>query len=671
MKSANKLKQWLMLMLCTVMAFGILTQTAVASPPQATGKCTNAFTEGIEYFVPFTGIGDNAEAWRGDLLVSVLDAKKLAQKEEVSVGKVIGLEIEAVNDNIRYQCTQLIEGVPGTHFSCNSFPTNAIINGIYFLYSPTVSENTEITFVVENEFAATESSKTLYKDSTYVKMPPYPCARNTFLTRNFIAPYGSSLVYPINCSDTSKKTIEFIEQVDQYAIVNITNLENSLESDRFHIEVSPMQMFDYRLELDFVDYNGETYTIPYIYDYDPITKTGTGIVKFVHADGTPDIITPEKIYNLKTKDLPLTLEGGRITGIKAEEENGWGEKVYPTSAEMLVRFYYENYTGTIGYENSVFHFERNLNLLFTPYCEQTANAVAMYDPCKEATQVFETVLPKPIEIAAGDQIRCRTNVATQTKCDVRNTDIEPTYPEGIYGDGVFFYTRKCVDAACTTVKYTDAYPYAIRVSDGARSSWTYTRNGVWSEKGIGTAATFTMKPFGTSAKPFTITATNRVLIKFTLSRNMMSAMMLFRRITIPNSMSPWARPMNRSTASPGRITVISLPIGMNVSRTAKPSLSPLRSSKDKMPGSKTAPQSRLITTTIQKNPTCRKNWKSPVWFVNLRQFPRQDALRTVTATIMRSMCRLIPEYGLPAVRFTWKVIRNMMTTMLPICVRIR
>ena len=147
--------------------------------------------------------------------------------------------------------------------------------------------------------------------------------------------------------------------------------------------------------------------------------------------------------------------------------------------------------------------EWNLNNLNTPTSNNTASATALYDPCIKVTQVFEAILPEPTIITG--EIRCRNRNASTRSCTVLNTTTEPSYPEGIFGEDVYFSTRKCMDESCTTVKSTDAYPYAIHMSDGAHSTLTYIRTGVWSDKGVGTTAVFTMKPYGTTDQPFAIT----------------------------------------------------------------------------------------------------------------------------------------------------------------------
>jgi len=63
MKSANRIKQWLVLLLCVVMTAGVLVQAA-AGAATATGKCTNLENEGVEYFTEINAMGSDVNTLR-------------------------------------------------------------------------------------------------------------------------------------------------------------------------------------------------------------------------------------------------------------------------------------------------------------------------------------------------------------------------------------------------------------------------------------------------------------------------------------------------------------------------------------------------------------------------------------------------------------------------------
>ena len=201
MKSGNKFLQWLTLVLCVVMAAGVLAQTAGAAEP--TGRCTHATNEGVEYFTPWGVLAKDAQKWRGELDVRAVLA------DGTSAGPVDGMEVEIVNSSTRYQCTQILpsktEPKDVRTFSCNSMPNNSVISGVYFLYKPTVSVGTDITFTVTQ---ALEPKEKLFGTGATVQMPPYPCARNLD-TSDFVAPVGSTLVfYTGKDCDCDKDTTE-------------------------------------------------------------------------------------------------------------------------------------------------------------------------------------------------------------------------------------------------------------------------------------------------------------------------------------------------------------------------------------------------------------------------------------------------------------------------------
>lgn len=119
MNYQNRMKHWLVLLLCVLMAAGVMAQGAMAVPRTAepTGACTNAATEGIEYYVPLSVLAEDANDWRRDLEATV----------DVG-GTVIAMEMQVANSG-RYQCTEI--DVDPAIFSCNSVPVNGVVTGVY------------------------------------------------------------------------------------------------------------------------------------------------------------------------------------------------------------------------------------------------------------------------------------------------------------------------------------------------------------------------------------------------------------------------------------------------------------------------------------------------------------------------------------------------------------
>ena len=261
MKSASRMKQWLLLLLCVVMTAGVMVQAAGAAEP--TKKCTNLQNEGVEYFSMITVMGSDISRWRQNLYVYAVhrDNPKLSDGTPNYAGKVVGMDIEVTDDDTRYSCTINNKGAGNpTEMSCNSIPVNAIINGVYFIFQPKDTKvDTPITFVVEQvDYTNPEPGKGngLHSTNASVQLPPYPCGRN-FYVRDFEAAKDKSLVLyedkDCNGETISKQVMNFYEKYaykDKYAIVNLM-YEDYIVKDCMRISVSPAVEFDYVLTLEF------------------------------------------------------------------------------------------------------------------------------------------------------------------------------------------------------------------------------------------------------------------------------------------------------------------------------------------------------------------------------------------------------------------------------------
>lgn len=483
MKSVSRVKQWLVLLLCVMMAAGVLVQAAGAAEP--TGRCTNLVNEGVEYFSNITVIGSDVSKWRQNVYVY---ATKQGDATKTPVGSVTGMDIEVTNDTSRFNCT--IKGVKDnkTEMSCNSIPVNAIINGVYFIYKPdsTTPVDTPIRFYVESVYA--EPTEILHDTYAVVKLPPYPCARN-IVTRDFAAESGKTLALYTSkdCNDKAigAQTLEFFEKSplkNQYAIVNVMQ-GDKIDANRIKVKVSPDVTYSFRLTLEFKDKNGSGTSHKVYYDYKPKTTSVSTL-----NDGT--------FTNLDNSMLPLVLVGGSISNVSTTEKNPWGQDDYPTSSNLEIRFWYENESGTLGYENSVFHFIRNLVFKFAKECNLTADATTLYDPCQQSMQGFPAKLPSKIDIAttSGVKLNCGTK---GEQCDVlqstQDVDLKDFY----------FITRKCVNAACDYLTSTSAYPASITMTDGGGYSRSYSNGG--RAGGVGTISRFRMRPYYDTGRPFAIT----------------------------------------------------------------------------------------------------------------------------------------------------------------------
>lgn len=506
MKSASRMKQWLLLLLCVVMTAGVMVQAAGAAEP--TKKCTNLRNEGVEYFSMITVMGSDISKWRQDLYVYAVhrDNPKLSDGTPNYAGKVVGMDIEVTDDDTRYTCTIFNDDTDTTnptHMSCNSIPVNAIINGVYFIFRPdmTTPVNTPVTFVVEQVNYSDPipgKGSGLHSTNATVQLPPYPCGRN-FYVRDFEAAKDKSLVLyedtDCNGQTISNQVLNFYEKYahkDKYAIVNLMN-DDILKKDRIRVSVTPEVEFDYVLTLKFgYNYNANTGTYgneaTVVYKYNP-NATPKGSVSV--ADST----LPE----LDNSSLPLTLLGGTISEVNklGSLQSDWAGNVpFPTSVNFEIRFWYENNTGTIGYENSVFHFIRNLNFKFSSTCSATAETGSLYDPCQQQDQPFlakfnttqkiadDTTDTDDVRLYYGRNANQYLTKGSDAKDDktIAKSQTDPVWQSGsdagkkrLYE--FFFLTFKCVDAACDWITSTTAYPQQFVMSDGGGSSRTFSQSG--------------------------------------------------------------------------------------------------------------------------------------------------------------------------------------------------
>ncbi len=460
MKSECKYKQWLVLLLCVLMTMGVLVQSAAAAP---TGKCTNIINEGIEYFIPFTAYAADANEWRTDL-------EALATFTGGGpAGTISAVELEVVNLSTPYQCTEITPGTPAI-FSCNSLPSNSMISGVYIRYIPdtSVTEDTPIVFDIRQ----VTNGKVLLSVGDAVKYPPVPCGRN-FTKQDFIAYPGETLAYNTS-SCTEHKEVRFLEKDNDFAIVNIIP-GDYINSDRIRIKVEPAVHFDYAMDLTFEDSAGSIKVVTYTHEYDPALYPPTGFQDTVGAGA---------LYGLTINDLPLKLKGGMIYNITPKEKDLWGNDSYPTMVDFDIKFWYENTAGTLGYENSIFHFEREMSVLFGPYCDsssavdvKTGVAAALYDPCGSSRQAFRISLTDSLGngiLVPHDSTECLA-AAYCTDVYSLNPPIHDYNTDHVIPpvSNYNFVVRKCQDSSCASHTATSAYLHSITVSDALSLQQTY------------------------------------------------------------------------------------------------------------------------------------------------------------------------------------------------------
>ncbi len=481
----------LFLTLCVLCALCLGVQSAFAAAAVATGRCTNVENQGIEYFVSYTVSAANSDKWRSDLTVHVGTSAGLDD-----AGSVIAMELEMSGSSTRYQCTEVLAG----EFSCNSLPNGALITGVYFRYIPSVSVDTDIVFMVEK----TAGEKLLSAPGT-VKLPPYPCSVNS-LEKDFLA---SNSNYALNTGETliyntstecpgEHTTLYFAEQSDKFAIVNII-MGDALSSSRVWMDVTPKVDYSYALDLVFEDVDKNRKVVTYTYDA---------------SDPNNPVVDATDLDGITLSEMPLTLIGGELYAVSTTKTDLWGNPDYPSSTAFDINFYYRNDQGTQGYENSIFHFNRDLNIQFAPYCTSdntsggtsSGTAASIYDHCQSSRQLFTVGLTDSngsgIYVPKDESECSAASYCTATYNVYVESDYVPASTTNYY-----FATRKCADSSCASMTTTSAYPYSLTVADGDSLSRTYKNSGVSGS----TLTTFKMKAYDrTSAtasadRPFMIT----------------------------------------------------------------------------------------------------------------------------------------------------------------------
>ena len=414
---------------------------AYASSAKPSGECTNYITEGIEYRVSETIRGSSVDKWRSELDVDI------TTKSGLNAGSILSMELATLGSSVRYQCTE----VSGGTFSCNSLPEGSVITAVYLRYVPNanITEDTNVTFNIQNA----KSGKTLMKAGGTVRYPTYPCSRNN-TEKNFSA-YSTALIYNTSeaCPDDNK-TVYFKETMGRFAMVNIIN-EDALDSNRVRLSVSPKVKYSYTLELDFADADGQLRAVTYEYNPD---------------DPTHPSIDASALDGLTIDQMPLTLIGGSMRDIDASRLDLWGNEDLPMVSSFVITFYYQNYNGTQGYNNSIFHFKRDLTIRFAPYC--SADVITAkdgesggFDPCGGSGQLFTVSFKgsdgEGIYVPKDDSECSDAPYCTSTYSVYVESDYVPDEAETFY-----FVTRKCADSTCSSVANTNAYLYGLFTADG-------------------------------------------------------------------------------------------------------------------------------------------------------------------------------------------------------------
>ena len=250
---------------------------------------------------------------------------------------------------------------------------------------------------------------------------------------------------------------------NEFTIVSFP-LNETISTDRFVFYGDQViKEYDYNVHLVFHDVDGSDYRLSYAYTRNTDPKTGT--LTFNKTNWT----VPARLR------LPFKLVESSLE-IRVPNETDFPS--LPNKQSFKFTLYYQNSDPTLGFENSMFHFVREMTVNFSRICRvvnrkyRTINGA--YDPCSTAKQVFTidfrdgtgkgyVVKTDPDFLVGGTaDLSLIANSATQSGVPTRNMHFEAEY---------------CKNAGCTErERQTGTYIHRIYVDDGELDNrwWHYT-----------------------------------------------------------------------------------------------------------------------------------------------------------------------------------------------------
>lgn len=501
--NTKKMMLWLITaVFLTVVFAGAATMqvSAVATFTLTNDNCKDVKNDGIEFRAPVSITDPTTEKFRSNIIVEITDPNGLVGSTGYHIGTDVVKEVAlyAASDSTEYQCQQLTITPANNDFSCNSFPAGGTISAVHVTFIPNITGTVPNEVVVHGEYTIkiiesdTTPANVLLSGVAKIDAASTACAQNqgtgTFspASDNVL---GNAFIFTTDTSCAvvaDPQVIKFVESsTNPFKIVSFP-LGETPDPSRLKLLVTPeTNALNYTFSLDFVDKNATAYTVSYAY-----TK----------GSKTADIATTST-GTWATAVMPITLKGGTLTIDKDEAIFS----LLPTQMNFELKFYYKNVDPTLGYENSMFHFVRDMSVQFANYCTGTGNenyrvASTSYDPCKASKQAFKIPF---IDTTTGDGIQLDPcNFVAVDWCT--NLSIPETYPDST--TNYYFGTLKCMDATCEHQSGTSSYVSSVVVNDGYYTGTTWGAN----EVTLSTRARIPMRLFETATNKFELTAINFV-----------------------------------------------------------------------------------------------------------------------------------------------------------------
>ena len=419
--------------------------------------CKDAVNDGIPFTTAASISGSAVEVWRDRIQVKVTDPSNIGYTLTSPDEVVQELTLYAASNNTPYQCQQI---TGESMFSCNSFPAGGTIAriSIRFVpnYSGTLPEVTVITGTYTINVLNANTGNTIFTGTAKVDTASTACAWNQ-VAGAFIPTSGAGFIYQL-CGG-AVQTLTFLENsANPFTIVNFP-LGETIDPNRFVLYGnSVINEYDYALVLEFKDKDDSDLTITYQYYKGTDPKSSSNPV--THSANWPGV------------KLPVRL----VSGYLMIDRGTTPVNSMPQKTNFNFTFYYQNIDPMLGYENSMFHFIRTMTVEFSPYCSTNPKykmSPTAYDPCIASKQTFTVSFIDAVTGMGYDIKNFNTYWPNTTSPSVTVFDLPF---DQVNLQNMYFDTKKCSNANCTTVADTDAYVYRVYVSDRDMDNRYYNYN---------------------------------------------------------------------------------------------------------------------------------------------------------------------------------------------------
>lgn len=443
-------------------------------------ECKDLVNDGIAYYIN-SSIPNPAtvEKWRDRIQVQVTDPNGVPWNDAgylVGPNVVKELTLYAASDTKAYQCQQLTP--PSNDFSCNSFPKGGTIARIVIRFKPNfVPPGPPAGAVIPGKYALkfvnlNVPTDTLFEGTATLDAVSTACAWNmskrewvpntptttdfVFNTSNVAGCYGSGVV-------ETTQSFEFKDTPgNEFAIVSFP-LNETVDESRFRFYGDKViKEFDYSVVLQFRDSGGKGIEFTYTYNKntDPMDRS---INTFART-------AMNAAFSWDNK--PIKFHHGTIF-IKTVSISDM-----PDLAKFKFTLYYQNIDPTLGFENSMFHFEREMTVIAGPKCTDLTKRLyrtinGAYDPCSTAKQVFTI----DFRNAAGEGYIVRTDPELRGGTADLSLIINSATQSGVPTRNMHFEAEYCKNSTCTErERQTGTYIHRIYVDDGELDNrwWHYT-----------------------------------------------------------------------------------------------------------------------------------------------------------------------------------------------------